>query len=615
MTNTIPASSTSLTFNDSWLAHAGSRIYRLALESIELLSNAFSFPLVQPYSGKKLYQLVDTFRHSVSDSEPYNEARLSYADNMIKALKGEKNIFEKTKQVRSILNTHIIGLSILQNKDKKSLSDHVGYTILPSLIKEFGIQMANRAVLALDELDNKNEKNLNQYAKLHRDLTLQQPELDSFVKALQKLNGNVSRNILIHELILSRNKHLTDAAKNEIKLILQDGDYIKVKLERKLQLIERLKGQTQGKEVNKEEITCELKTQRDLQLEALDCQNPSMFLPLESSNRKSARDSKATVDSSSSDSIIIDDESTDKFENAEGSSKPLPQEAYTTQELTSPEIPIGIANTNQNCWYNAALQIMSNTPIRYDINADLFAKHFPKMAESFQLYLHNFSQQSDIRQLERPPHYGISDQFTQEIQQGLENNPKLLQEVQSYREKKKFLPLKLTDQIQGIRTEIHDKVSSEFARWGDAQEDGKQFLHLLLQKLSIDVVRIPMFGMDVGQRKPMFGADLLTQTHKHVLIDKPASQPICLETLFAGTDYILNGLIFHSGYKIGKKPFEETQGHYYAAVNRNGIWYLCNDHSVTDISQEALQYHLDSNSALIIANRVDDIDQSLVSKL
>ncbi|MGL4348590.1 MAG: hypothetical protein ACRCSV_03940 [Chlamydiales bacterium] len=598
MTNAIPVSSTSLTFNDSWLAHAWFRIYRLAFETIELLSNAFSFPLVQPYSGKKLYQLLDTFRHSVSNSESYNEARLSYADNIIKALKGEKNIFEKTKQVRSILNTHIIGLSILQERDKKSLSDHVGYTLLPSLINEFGIQLANRAVLALDELDNKSEKNINQYAKLYRDLTLQQPELDSFVKALQELNGNVSRNILIHELILSRNKHLTEAAKNQIKSILQDGDYIKVKLERKLHLIEQLKSQTEEKEVNEEELTCELKTQRDLQLEALDCQNRSMFFPLESSNRESlsVSDSKTTVDSSSSDSTIIDDQLTDEFENVELSSEPFPEEAYTTQEVRSPEIPIGIANTNQNCWYNAALQIMSNTPIRYDINAEMFSKHFPKIAESFQLYQNSFLEQSDIRQFANPAQHGLSHEITEEIKENLKNNPKLLKEVQSYRKKKRFAPLNLTNQMQDIRAEIHNKLSKEFAVWGDTQEDSKQFLYLLLEKLSIDIGRVPISV-----------ADLFTYTYKHVLIDKAESQRISLETLFAGTDYMLNGLILHSGYKIGNKPFDETLGHYYAAVKRNNTWYLCNDTSVTKISREALQQHLDKNSAFIIASRIQPL--------
>lgn len=589
MTNTISTSHISLIFNDSWLAHMGSRIYRMAIEAIELLGNAFSYPFVEAYSGKQLYQLVDTYRASRNNEELYNQARFSYAGAIITSLKGEKNLLEKTKRVRTILNTHIIGLSILQAKDKKALSQHVAYTLFPSLIEEFGVQMAKRSVLALHELDNKDQsKSVTQYAKLYRDITLQQSDLDSFVQALQELNSDVSKDILIHELLLSRNRNLTDEAKEKITSTLKDSHYIDIKVQRKLQLLKQFKNQN---ECSESEITLELKSHRDAQVEAIHYMAPSMFF---------------TSNSSGVHSTIIDDESHDKFYDAEGfseplevtlekSSQPTPNESISeivTEPVQKPlpsGIPVGIVNSNQNCWYNSALQIMSNTPLYSDIiqQEEELSKDFPTILASLDSYRNTYLDHSDIRILSYPSLYGASAEFTEGLQDFFDKIPNLLNRVQSYRKNPRLEPLHLHNHMQRIRAEAHNSLSNEFEPSGSGQEDSKQFLCLLLDKLSIDAARIPVIA-----------ADLFSLENKHLLLEKAPLQQIDLETVFAGTKYRPYGIIFHKG--------SDGSGHYFAAVKLHNSWYLCDDSHVEKISAEAIQTHFNTNAALVVASRSDD---------
>lgn len=593
MTNTISTSHISLIFNDSWLAHVGSRIYRMAIEAIELLGNAFSYPLVQAYSGERLYRLVDTYRASRNNEELYNRARFSYAGAIITSLKGEKNLMEKINQVRTILNTHIIGLSILQAKDKKALSEHVSYTLLPSLIDEFGVQMAQRSVSALHELDNKDQsKSVNEFAKLYRDITLQQSDLDSFVQALQELNSDVSKDILIHELLLSRNRNLKDEAKEKITSTLKDSHYIDIKVQRKLQLLKQFKNQNEWSE---SEITLELKSHRDAQVEALHYMAPSMFFESNSSGVHST---------------IIDDESDDKFYDAEGSSEPLevtverssrPTANNSISEIvTEPVqkplpsgIPVGILNTNENCWYNSALQMMINTPLYSDIlqQEEELSKDFPTILASIDSYRNTYLDHSDIRILSDPSLYGASAEFTEDLQDFFDQNPNLLHRVQSYRKNPRLEPLHLDKHMQGIRAEAHNSLSHEFEPSRNGQEDSKQFLCLLLDKLSIDAARIPFIA-----------ADLFSLENKHLLLEKDPLQPIDLETVFAGTKYRPYGIIFHSG--------RDGYGHYFAAVKLHNSWYLCDDSHVENISAEAIQTHFNKNAALVVASRIDDLPVS-----
>lgn len=576
MTSASQISSISLTFNDSWLAYMGSRIYRLAVETIELLGTVFFYPLVQPYSGRRLYQLVDTFCHSASNNDPYNQARINYADDLIKALEGERNIFEKTKRVRTILNTNIIGISILHNKDKQSLSDHVGFTVLPSLIDGFGEEMANRAFLALDELDNESEKNLNQYAKLYRDLTLQQTEIDSFVKMLQELNSNVPREILIHELILARNEHLTDAAKAKITSTLQDGHYIQVKLQRKLELLERLQREAKIK-VDEKELTCELKSQRDAQLKTLDYTNPSLFSPEEHAiGTYEDSDETATLESSTTETIT----------------KITP--TILSKSFESPEMPVGITNTDNSCWYNSALQLLYNTSLFHEIirRQDRFFQNFPNIAQSLESYQDTYWEQADIRQLEHPSRYGSSQKLTKDIEGYFEKDPNLLKKVRSYRNTRQLQPLDLSHQMQKIRSEIHHKVSGEFKDSGAGQEDSKQFLFNLLQKLGVDVAQTITKAQDIY--------DL---TSKYVFFHKLAPQTVNVEELLFATNYVIEAILIHSGTNKG--------GHYYAAIRRNQNWYLCNDSFVQKISEKRLQQELQNNSAFIMATEMGDFEENL----
>lgn len=620
MNNTSQISSISLTFNDSWLAYMGSRIYRLAIETIELVSTVFSYPLVQPYSGRRLYELLDTFCDSVRNNDSYNQARINYADDLIKALGAEKNIFAKTKAVRTILNTNIIGISILQNKDKQLLSDHVGFTVLPALINGFGEEMANRAFLALDELNNKSEKDLNQYAKSYKDLALHQSDIEDFVKMLQGLNSNVPREILIHELVLARNEHLTDAAKAKITSILQNRHYIDVQLQRKLELTQRLQNQ---KKVDEKELTRELKTYRDTQLETLNYTNSSMFSPEELAIGTLEEDTDSTIaddepvdnfkDTSKSFEATPSDETiesespatestpiaSDKTRRAESSTPEITTETnptVTLEPFESPEMPVGITNPGINsCWYNAALQLLYNTSLFHEVvrKQDKLFKNFPNIAQSLKAYDDYYREQADIRRLENPSRFGTSEELMNEIERRFEEDPNLLKKVRSYRNTPKFAPLDLAPQMQKIRSEIHHKVNAEFEDSGIAQEDSKLFLFSLLQKLSIDVSQITTLSQDIY--------DL---TSKYVFFHKPAAQAFNEKELLFGTNYVIKGMIIHSGTDEG--------GHYYSAVHRNQNWYLCNDSSIEKISEERLQQELENNSAFIMATTeiVDNFEEN-----
>lgn len=589
MDNTFQISSISLTFNDSWLVYMGSRIYRLAIETIELVSTTFSYPLVQPYSGKRLYQLLDTFCDSARNKDSYNQACINYADHLIKSLEGKKNIFVKTKAVRTILNTNIIGISILQDKGKQLLSDYVGFTVLPSLIKGFGEELANRAFLALDELNNESEKDLNQYAKLFRDLTLQKTEIEPFVKMLQELNGNVPREILIHEIILARNEHLTKAAKAKITSILQDGHYIQTKLKRKLRLTQQLKNH---RKVDEKELADELKIYRDTQLEILNYTNPSIFSAEELAIGTLEEDDE-TIESESpaTESTPI---ASDKTRRAESSTSEITIEITPTvrvEPFESLEIPVGITNPGINsCWYNAALQLLYNTSLFHEIvrKKDELFKNFPNIAQSLKAYNDYYWKQAYIRALEHPSQLeAIDKEWIKKIESYFEEDPNLLNEVQSYRKRPKFAPLDLARQMQKIRSEIHYKVNAEFEHSGTGQEDSKLFLFSFLEKLSIDVSQTTTISQDIYDF-----------TNKYVFFHKSTAQAVNVKELLFATNYVIKGIIIHSG--------TNECGHYYAAVHRNQNWYLCNDNSIEKISEKRLQEELENNSAFIMATTERD---------
>lgn len=545
MTNITQISSISLSFNDSWFAHIGSRIYRIAIETIELLGTVFSCSFVQPYSGKRLYQLVDTYRGSINNRELYDEARSSYATSIITALEDERNIFEKTKRVRTILNTHIIGLSILQAKDKKALSEHVAYTLLPSLIDEFGAKMARKSILALYELDNTDQlKSDNDYARLYRDIALQQSDLDSFVEALQELNSDVSKDILIHELLLSRNRNLTDTAKDKIISTLKSGHYIDIKVQKKLQLLKQLKSQSQDTELSKSEITLELQSHRDVQVESLHYKVSSMFF---------GSIAAPFIEKSGDVSYgCLEDQ------NPIPESSSLNMTAQPTKEILSSEIPIGISNFDQSCWYNSALQVMNNTPLYGDIiqQKDKFSTDFPKIAESLNLY---------------------------------RNTPRL-------DEKKNHNQLHLDNQMEGIRQEIRAKIDTE-VRTGPTQEDSKLFLTHLLEELSIDTYFIFIINEgDICNIKDNSKDNALNKQNKYLLVEVRRELTIDLH-LFTNTKYQPQGIIFHMG--------GDNSGHYTAAVKKGQSWYLCDDNLIEEVSEAEVNNRLQDNKiqAFIIASR------------
>lgn len=639
MTNPSQSASISLSFNGSWIAFMGSSVYRVAIQAIEMLGKVFSYPLVAPYSGRRLYQLVDAFCYSAKKTHSYNQARLEYADELIKALEGEKNIFEKTKRVRTILNTNILGLSLLQKKEKQWLSEHIGFTVLASLIRGFGEEMASKAIEALQELDSEEEKDFNQFARLYKDLTLQHTDIDSFVKILQELNSHVPREILIHELILSRNNQLPHPAKVKIASTLQDSHYIEVRLQRKIELKKRL-----GEKIDEKELTGELKSQRKTQLETLNYTNPSMFTPKEhavgtfevdeedtesiedfqdaigspdsSANSHQAQASEsptgesipaaencATVSNTNaplSESPTAESipETPITVSDANASSKDLPTRVETVAEDTatislktfkSPEMPVRIVNHNNSCWYNAALQLLYNTSLFYEIGRqrDRFSAHFPQIAQSFASYGDYYWEQSDIRRLENPSSYGTSEALQKEIEEYFEKDPTLREKVRTYRKNRQFPPLDLGEEMNKIRSEIHHKVNKEFKDSGATQEDSRQFLLSLLNKLSIDVAETAMNAEDFH--------DLANS--KYVFFHKSAGEAVDVEKLLLTENHILEGALLHSG--------TNNAGHYYAVVRRHQKWYLCNDSSIQLISKEQLQAELQKNSACIMVSKMN----------
>lgn len=616
MTTPSQVTSISLSFNDSWIAFIGSSIYRIAIQAIEMLGRVFSYPLVAPYSGRRLYQLVDTFCYSAKKAHSYNQARLEYADELIKALEGEKNIFEKTKRVRTILNTNILGLSLLQKKEKQWLSDHIGFTVLPSLIHRFGEEMASKAIEALQELDSEEEKDLDKFARLYKDLTLQHTDIDSFVKILRELNSHVPREILIHELVLARNNQLPYPAKVKIASTLQDNHYIEIKLQKKIELKKRL-----GEKIDEKELTDELKSQRKTQLETLNYTNPSMFTPeehavgtfeVDEDDNESIEDFQDAISSpdSSPDSnqaqpsepptgeSIPGAETPATVSDANASSTDLPTVVETVTEDTatislktfkSPEMPVGIVNHNNSCWYNAALQLLYNTSLLYEVGRqrDKFSAHFPHIAQSFASYRDYYWEQSDLRQLANPSSYGTSEALKKELEEYFEKDPTLREKVRSYRKNIQLPPLNLSEEMDKIRSEIHHKVNKEFEDSGATQEDSRQFLLSLLEKLSIDVAQTTTSAEDIHN----------LANNKYVFFHKSAGEAVDIEKLLLTDNHLLEGALLHSGTDKG--------GHYYAVVHRHQKWYLCNDSSIQSISEGQLQEELQKNSACIMVSKMD----------
>lgn len=549
ITNSI-ISSISLIFNDSWMAHMGSRVYRTAIKALEgLFGGAFS--PVAPYSGKRLYQLVDTYRQSNRDKTSYDRARIHYASGIIKALEGERDPFEKTRRAKSILNTHIMGLSILQAKDKASLSEHISYTLLPSLIDEFGKKMATSSIVALHELDNiaASRHDIN---SLYRNIALQQEEFDLFVQALDQLQSGISKDILINELLLSRNRNLSKTAKDKIAEILQSKNYIDIKLHKKLQTIKLVRGHNHEVEFDRSSIISQLHENRNNQLQALCHRGSSIFFESDELDNISLK-SEGSIDSK---------DSSPEEKTQSTSATPSVGEAINA--------PIGISNNQLNCWYNSALQILRGTPIYRDIlqHRNKFARDFPNIFASFDLY-----QRASVNKIMHSENFSKSN----------------IVNIDSY--------------LANIRKEAHYNLDKEFKETEIAQEDSQYFLYTLLNKLSIPIV----------QQTWLPGEEIPSIEERHLLLEKPApsqlvdnpnivSIKIDLKTLFAENDHQLYGIIFHVGgdYSRGR---DFNRGHYFAAVKMNGSWYLCNDSRVTETSETEVEDLIQKNKALLIASR------------
>lgn len=552
----------SLAFNDSCIAHMGSRVYRIALQA---LGGVFgdAFLQNQLYSGERLYQLVDTYRQSKRDGTSYDRARFYYAGGIATALRGEGDPIEKTQKVKSILNTHIMGLSILQGKHKASLSKHISYTLLPSLIQEFGKNMAKKSIETLHELDSldaSRNDNLSQYVNLYRDIGVQHKELHSFVQALDQLDSGISKDILINELLLARNRHLSKTAKEKIAAILQSKHYIDIKFHKKLQIVELVKSYDPKVELNKSAILSKLHENRDNQLEALCHRGPSMFFTSDELDNISLENEDTGF--VSEEPVVPQNPSLEEVQST--------SHASSTQEILHP--PVGISNNQLNCWYNSTLQILRNTPLYLDIlkQKKKFSTDFPTIFESFNLYQRIF-----VNHVLYPESLGRSKIVNIDF----------------------YLP--------NIRKEVHNNLDKEFEEVEMAHQDSQRFLYSLLNKLSISVAHHIWWP----------GEEIPSTSERHLLLEKPAPSQLVdnpniafikidLKTLFAETDHQLYGIIFHSGadYTEGRNF---NAGHYFAAVKIKDSWYLCDDSRVKEISEHEVENLLQENKALLIASRLD----------
>lgn len=360
---------------------------------------------------------------------------------------------------------------------------------------------------------------------------------------MDQLNSGISKDILINELLLSRNRNLSKTAKDKIAAILRSAHYIDIKLHKKRETVELARSYDPKIEFNQSEILSKLHENRNNQLEALGHRGPSMFFP-----------------SDELESVSLDNEDT-----VSDTEEPVP-----TQEIVHP--PVGIHNTQLNCWYNSTLQILRNTPIYLDMlrQSKKFSTEFPTIFDSFNLY--------------------------QRI---------LVNQVQHPESPSKSKIVNIDFHLPNIRKEAHNNLDQEFAEVGITQEDSQRFLYLLLNKLSIPVayhIWLP-------------GDEIPSVREKHLFLEKPAPSQLIdnlelsfikidLKTLFAGTAQQLYGVIFHSGgdYSQGR---DFDSGHYFAAVKMNGSWYLCNDSRVAEISEHEVEDLIQENKALLIASRLD----------
>lgn len=596
-------SSISLSFNNSIMAHLGSRVYRTAIETLEgLFGDAFSPN--QLCSGGRLYQLVDTYRQSKRDIKSYDGARFYYAGGIVRALQSERDPLEKTRKVNTILNTHIMGLSILQNKDKVFLSKHISYTLLPTLVDEFGKKMATRSLLALHVLDGMTTSGGDEpdrYFDLYRDITLQQKELDSFVQALDQLNSGISKDILINELLLARNRNLSKEAKDKIAEILQSQDYIDIKLHKKLQILEFVRSYKTDGESTKPPVLSELHTNRNNQLQALCHRGPSMFFPSEELDPITLRndhifveteESSDTETSFSEKSVVSASDTPPSSEESDSRSLRSEDLVYDTKEFTTSQSsspadearftpatnsnepvypPVGISNSQLNCWYNSTLQILRNTPIYLDMlkQKEKFVTDFPAICGSFNLYQRVF-----VNHILFPESLSKSKTINVDF----------------------YLP--------HIRKEAHHNLDTEFKEVGISQEDSQRFLYTLLNKLSIPVAHhiwLPGEEIPSAEERHLF----LEKPAPSQLVDNPniALIKIDLKTLFAKADHQFYGIIFHSGADYSRGQ-DFNSGHYFVTVKMKDSWYLCNDSRIKEISEAEVEDLIQKNKALLIASRI-----------
>ena len=423
--------------------------------------------------------------------------------------------------------------------------------------------MATTSSLALNELDSIPafiKDNFDSYVNLYKEISLQQKELDSFVEALDQLGSGISRDLLINELLLSRNRNLSKPAKDKIAEILQSERYIDIKLRKKLQIIELLRSHNHEVLLDQPAILSELHENRNNQLEALCHSGPSMFFTSDELENVSFRGEDKVFDTE--EPIDPENRSTEEEEAPSTSDTPCIDEV--------PTLPIGISNTQLNCWYNSTLQILRNAPIYRDIlkHKDKFAKDFPTVFASLNLYQKVF-----VNQILFPESL---------------SNSKIVN-IDFY--------------LPNIRKEAHHNLDKEFKEVGIAQEDSQRFLYTLLNKLSIPVAHhiwLPGEEIPSAEETHLF----LEKPAPSQLVDNPnlALIKIDLKTLFAETDYQLYGIIFHSGVDYSRgRDFDN--GHYFAAVKIQGFWFLCNDSRIAEISETQVEDLIQKKKALLIASR------------
>ena len=271
-------------------------------------------------------------------------------------------------------------------------------------------------------------------------------------------------------------------------------------------------------------------------------------------------------------------------------------------------IPIGLKNEGNDCWLNAALQVVRNAPRLKDkiaARSSVCNQFFQSCEEeeksramvlqstnsrSVREYLCNVRPGVDLCGQDDPETF-FEEVFSQEV-----GSP----QTHSLHQFEQEINGRLTQNETGpiiqhghaINIDVASNPGAPFNELFELVFDYevnlvdrlRKFFHEVPQDLLIKVGRV----RQIGEGAHMLGE----RTTAEFLMPEEITLPqgVCREVLGASPRFICSGFVVH----IGGSGSGINSGHYVACVKKENQWFFCNDESVTPIDED-LAHNLSKN--------------------